>query len=424
MRRVLRVSIILFALLLTALTGVQFVRSHSAGPLDRTDAEVVADALPRLAFLREALDSGSADRMQQLFPEGYFFSYALYGLTWVEVGARDTAPRERALAEARWALAHLDSDAGRAGFSASLDPPYGVFYQGWATWLRGGVAALAGPGAPELPRLRADAGALAAAFERKLSGSGSPFLTAYPGQAWPCDSVVGLAAVHRADGLTGADHGPLVRSWLAAADSRRDPGTGLLPHTVDAGSGQPTDLARATSQVIILRFLAELDPARGAADWTVFRQRFASTVPGIPGVREYPVGTDRAGDVDSGPLVLGLSTSASAVALGDAVLYRDAPAAAALTGLAEAAGLPVQWQGRRRYLGGALPVGDAFLAWSLATRPGVVTAEGDGPSWTWRLPWYALVLAVLPPWWIVAAILARPRPKLSERRVAPTTASH
>jgi hypothetical protein len=42
--------------------------------------------------------------MQEPFPEGYFFSYALYGLTWVDVGMRDGAPRDRALAEARWAL--------------------------------------------------------------------------------------------------------------------------------------------------------------------------------------------------------------------------------------------------------------------------------------------------------------------------------
>ncbi|MDI1466318.1 hypothetical protein QEZ54_35605 [Catellatospora sp. KI3] len=424
MRWVLRVSIIVLALAVTALASVQFVRLHADSPLARTDAEVVADALPRLAFLREALDSGSADRMQQLFPEGYFFNYALYGLSWVDVGARDPGLRERALTEARWALAHTDSPAGRAVFSPSLTPPYGVFYQGWSTWLRGGIAQLHGPGAPELPRLRADARALADAFTATLDRSGSPFLTAYPGQAWPCDSVVGLAAVHRADALTGDDHTALTGAWLAAADARRDPVTGLLPHTVEPETGQPTDLARATSQVIILRFLAEFAPARGAADWTQFRQHFASTVPGVPGVREWPRGVDRPGDVDSGPLPLGLSASASAVALGGAVVYRDEAAAAALTGLAEATGLAVQWHGRRRYLGGVLPIGDAFLTWSLTARPGVVAAAGDGPSWTWRLPWYVLLPNALAPWWMLAVLAVRPRLKLAERRVPPIRTSH
>ncbi|GIG08096.1 hypothetical protein [Catellatospora coxensis] len=408
MRRLVRSLTVLLALVLTSLAAIEVSRLHASSPLARTDAEIVADALPRLAFQRAALDGGSAVRMQQLFPEGWFFSYTLYGLTWLDVGARSAQLKERALAEARWALSHVDSEDGRAVFDASLEPAYGVFYQGWATWLRGGVVALAGPGAPERDRLAADADALAGAFRRQLDTTGSPFLTAYPGQAWPCDSAVGIAAVRLAGTLTGADRAGLIRDWLAAADTRRDPATGLLPHTVAPSTGQPTSGARATSQVMVLRFLREVDPAVGARDWAVFRERFASTVPGAPGVREYPQGVELAGDVDSGPLIWGLSTSASAVALGGAVVYGDGEAAAALTGLAEAAGLAVQWDGERRYLGGALPVGDAFLAWSLAARPwtgGDVTAA-TGPSWTWRLPWYAGLTALLAPAWLLGLVAA------------------
>ncbi|WP_212845505.1 hypothetical protein [Catellatospora sp. IY07-71] len=408
MIRVLRTVVVLFVLMMTGVAGIELSRLHTGSPLERTGAAVAADALPRLAFLREALDGGSARDMQALFPEGWFFSYALYGLTWVDVGAHDPALRERALAEARWALSHVDSADGRAVFDAALDPPYGVFYQGWATWLRAGVVALAGPGAPERDRLAADAQALAAAFRRQLDTTGSPFLTAYPGQAWPCDSAVGIAAVRVAGTLTGTDRSALVADWLRAAGARRDPATGLLPHTVDPRTGEPTGGARATSQVIILRFLRDVDPALGARDWAVFRERFASDVPGLPGVREHPRGVDAPGDVDSGPLFRGLSASASAVALGDAVLYGDRPAAAALTGLAEGAGLAVQWDGTRRYLGGALPVGDAFLAWSLAARPwtGGDLSAATGPPWTWRLPWYALFTSLLAPAWLLALVAA------------------
>ncbi|WP_196279459.1 hypothetical protein [Catellatospora vulcania] len=419
MRRLVRSFVVLLVLALTGLAGIEVSRLHTPSPLARTDAEIVADTLPRLAFQREALDGGSAARMQQLFPEGWFFSYTLYGLTWLDVGARSTQLKERALAEARWALSRVDSVDGRAVFDDSLDPPYGVFYQGWATWLRGGVVALAGPGAPERDRLTPDADALATAFRRQLGATGSPFLTAYPGQAWPCDSAVGIAAVRLAGTLTGVDRSGLIRDWLAAADSRRDRATGLLPHTVDPVTGQPTSGARATSQVMVLRFLREVDPAVGARDWAAFREQFASTVPGAPGIREHPRGVDLAGDVDSGPLLWGLSTSASAVALGDAVVYGDAPAAAALTGLAEAAGLAVQWDGERRYLGGALPVGDAFLAWSLAARPwaGGDVAAATGPAWTWRLPWYAGLTALLAPAWLLALVAARIAPFGRARRI-------
>lgn len=95
----------------------------------------------QLAFLRAQLDDGAAQEAQQLFPEGFFFLHALYGLAHVELGRTAADPAEDAR-EARWALAQLESPAGREPFDAGLTPAYGVFYQGWTNWLRGGVQRL------------------------------------------------------------------------------------------------------------------------------------------------------------------------------------------------------------------------------------------------------------------------------------------
>jgi hypothetical protein len=416
---ILRVARVLLWTLVLAVTGVAAlvtVRLYAPAPIDRSDREIVADALPRLAYLRRALDHGAAEEMQALFPEGYFFTYTLYGLTWVDVGARAPAHRARALAEARWALAHADGPAGRAVFDATLKPPYGVFHAGWTTWLRAGVVRLGG--ADELDRLGDGAAALADAFGASMTGGGSPFLPAYPGQAWPCDSTVGIAAVAVAGDLTGSatgagasagdDRGPLIARWLKAADARRDPATGLLPHRVDFATGTPIEGARATSQTIALRFLREVDPAGTRRDWSRFRDRYASTVPGLPGVREYPRGHDGGGDVDSGPLVFGLSGSASAVALGDATLFGDRRGARRLAGLAETAGLGLTWRGERRYLGGAIPVADAFLAWSYAAAGWRHPA--DRPSRAgidaWRLPWHQPTVGLVTALWLFALLSA------------------
>src|SRR5690242_16351113 len=64
----------------------------------------------QLAFLRSELESGAAEQAQKQYPEGFFFLYALYGLTAVNLGL-DEPPSSRAdeLAEARWALAALES---------------------------------------------------------------------------------------------------------------------------------------------------------------------------------------------------------------------------------------------------------------------------------------------------------------------------
>ncbi|MBB4957198.1 hypothetical protein [Micromonospora polyrhachis] len=398
------------ALVATLAATILTVRLHARTPLDRSDAEVVADAVPRLTFLRHAIDRGADEEMQQLFPEGHFFLHVLYGLSWVDVGTRDPDQRDRALTESRRALAALDSTAGRAPFSPSLDPPYGVFHAGWSSWLRGGVVRLAGgpTAAPtEATRLTSDIAALAAAFDRQLTATGSPFLPAYPGQAWPVDSTVGIAAVRLADHLTGGTtYTELTRRWLTAADARRDPATGLLPHRVDPADGQPVEGARATSQTMALRFLREVYPVEATRDWARFRDLFVSNVPGAPGLREHPQGVDLPGDVDSGPLIFGLSASASAVALGDAVLFGDRRSANALTGLAETTGLAIEYDNQRRYLGGVLPVGDAFLTWSLTATGWIVptadtVAPAGGPSPWWRLPWLLAVALLLPPWWLL-----------------------
>ncbi|MFC4563205.1 hypothetical protein ACFO4E_15175 [Nocardiopsis mangrovi] len=423
--RIAALLLVLVATAATVLAGVTTARSFTPSPLDRDGPAVAADALPRLAFVRARLDDGAGERMQALFPEGYLFTHVLYGLTRVNTGVLDPALRDDALAEARWALERAESGAGRAPFPADAAPAHGVFHAGWTAWLRGRIVELAGgPGAaPEEAReLAADTEELRAAFDAALD-DGTPYLMAYPGAAWPVDSVVGVAALRLDDRLRGAGaHAATIDRWSAAVRKRLDPATGLVPHSADPATGAPLQGARGSSQALLLRFLAEIDPEWAAADHREFRRTFASGAAMVPGTREFPRGDDSPGDVDSGPLVLGLSASASTVALGDAVLFGDVAAARALTGMAEASGVAVEAGGQRRYLGGVLPVGDAFLAWSLtaggegAARAAQAAGQGggQGPSPAWRVPWFlpaGAVPALL--WWPAVLAVQRLRHRSS-----------
>lgn len=358
------------------------------------DEQPRADVIAQLRFLRAELDAGLGEEMQGMFPEGHFFSHALYGLAWTDTARGDGAYRDEALREARWALERLESPSGQAAFDADLRPAYGVFYAGWSSRLRGAVVELAGPGAPEAARFTADCAELAAAF-----AADGPFLAAYPGQAWPVDSVVAVAALRLHDRLLGPRFEPVVADWLTAARARLDPETGLLPHLVTP----VVEGARGSSQSIIQRFLPEIDPGWADTQYREFRRQFVATPLGLPGVREYPHGKDGAGDVDSGPLILGVSASATVVAVGAARVHGDQTFAAALTGLGEGLGVPVTLGGSKRYAFGVLPIGDAFLAWSFAA-PDADPAP-DLPravSWWWRLPWHALALMIVVLLWFPA----------------------
>ena len=373
------------------------------------------DVVPQLRFLGRALRRGAGERMQSLFPEGYFFTHVLYGLAWVEVGLRvppESALHAEALEEADWALERLDTEAGRAPFSRDLDPPSGVFYSGWSNWLRGGLLLLAPEQSRPLAlvdRFQAECAELALAFDR----SPTPFLPAYPGQAWPVDSVVAIATLRLHDSLFPERFSMTIQRWLEEAQARLDPATGLLPHRADSRTGEVLEGARGSSQSLVARFLIEVDPEWGRSQYALFRRQFVAPFLGAPGVREHPGSVAGQGDIDSGPLVAGFSPSATVVMIAAAQVQGDREVADALIDASEAAGLPIRWAGAKRYLFGLLPIGDAFLVWAKTSRPWVATwSEATLPQVVqpgWRLPLHALSMIVVAGLWLLTRRVGRSR---------------
>lgn len=369
----------------------------------------------QLAFLRAALDDGADVAAQSQFPEGHFFLNALYGLSWVQAARTDPVLRAEALRESRWALARVESAEGRAVFSPALRPAYGVFWAGWTNWLRGAILSLDADDPDEVRRFTAHSEEIAQAF----AASDTPFLQAYHGQAWPVDSTVAVASLRLHDSLFGERFGAVTTRWLASARAHLDPATGLLPHRV-APDGTRIDGARATSQTMILRFLPELDADFARSQYQLFRDQFLSYPGGFgPALREYPRGVDKAGDVDSGPLVGGISLSATVVALGAARVNGDHDLAAAIGSEGELLGLPMELPGSKRYAFGLVPIGDAFVVWSSTARP-LTTEPAVGAldlRWWWRVPWL-IVLGVIAgvPWVGSLGGAIRRRPELSGDR--------
>lgn len=336
----------------------------------------------QVRFLLGAVDDGAGDDMQQLFPEGDYFLRALTAM------AAARSP-EADLEAARALRDSLDAPESVVVFGSGMVPEHGIFAAGWALLVALDVARIGGQ-----PADLADVRRRAAVVEAALRGSASGFLEGYPGQYWPCDTVVAAAALADAAALLGETGWTrTVRNWRDRVRRQVDPATGLLPHRVDA-SGRALEGPRGSSQAVIQTYWAHLGRwglgDQGDADtWAAFRRTFVVREAGLVGVREYPVGVTGAGDVDSGPLLLGVSASASAVTLAAARTVGDVELAEDLDREAELLGLPVRWGDQRRYALGLLPVGDAFLAWA-RTRPPGTPAEGDWPR--------------VRPWWDVLAV--------------------
>lgn len=330
-----------------------------------------ADDVPRsMRFLSRVIAEGAADDMQRLFPEGHLFTHVTTGLAAAELGlqaAPGSAARADGLSTARAALAALDSEQGRAPFNRHLDPPRGVFYRGWVAYLSAKIIALEGPDPRLVASLERDGDAIAAALAR----APTPYLPSYTGMAWPTDTVVAVAALSLHDQVLPPRYGAARQAWLARAKATLDPAMGLFPHQVDPDTGAVVDGPRGTSSALISAFLPDIDRAFAAELYPRYRARFVVTRLGLPGVRERANEADpwrpllSEGDIDSGPLLAGLSMSASTVALAAAANNGDPELAEGLRRAAELAGLPTGLT-EKRYLFGMLPVADGFLAWCRA----------------------------------------------------------
>jgi len=347
-------------------------------------------AVAQLAHLENGLET-RADRMQELFPEGRVFTLALYGLAWVDVGRATANPaaRARAVTQARRALALADAPASREPYGPAGGLPLGMFYEGWTGHLRAGILHLAG-GAARDTAFRGTCARLDSAFR-----SQGPFVDSYPGDAWPGDNAAGAAVLRSCGTLLDPRYTRTAQAWLRAALARADPATGLIPH--HAGSTLP----RGESAALMVRFVHEIDTAAAAAQYAAYERTFATRFAGLlPAAREFPRGVSGEGDVDSGPLILGVSAPASVVGIAAARITGHPAAAADLRASPEVLGAPLQWGGRRTYAFGELPVGEAFLAWATVVRPWnqpPSPLSPGSPFAGWRTVWvllWGLVLAL------------------------------
>jgi len=238
----------------------------------------------------------------------------------------------------------------------SLEGPHGhVGYLGHVALAMGARRLLAGPG----PR-DALAGRMAEALARRMLASPSSHLETYPGETYAMDNAVAAAAIAVHDLGTGQDHRAVLERWVAYTRTHLlDPETGLVSFSL-GGDGKPNQRSRGSGAGWNSFFLPMVDRAFAAEQLERIREHLVDRPLGIAGVREVRRGVSVSGDVDSGPVLLGLSPSGTGFAMAGARLAGDARLLGELLDTAELAGFSWQWNGRRRYLLAPF-VGDAIV---------------------------------------------------------------
>ncbi len=325
-----------------------------------------ADVIRQLHFIQSELHQKNAgDAMQQLYPEGYFFSHVLYGLAISEMPPlfyKHNSFRIDANDEIAYVLHCLESDKGTQIFPKDMHPAYGIFYAGWKNYLLG--KKLAGTfhlhrDSVEIRSYEQHCDEIVQAFEQK----DIPYLESYKGYSWPADNVVAVASLALHDKIFPPKYADFIKRWIAKVKKTTDQ-NGLIPHKVDYMTGHMLEAAKGSSQSLILCFLNDIDTAFARQQFHMYKSLFADSRFGLPGIREHAKGISADGDIDSGPVILDIGGSASLVGLKTMSIYHERKLMVGLRNSIEAFGMSTSDQWKKKYLFGKMAVADCFIAWS------------------------------------------------------------
>jgi hypothetical protein len=209
-----------------------------------------------------------------------------------------------------------------------------------------------------------------AALVRRMTASSTHLIETYPGEIYPADNCVAAASIALAGRATGRDYSPLLKAFCTSLHTRYlDPKSGMLYQSVSSETGVPEGAPRASGTLFAAYFLSFVDPKLSADLFAAIRRNQVSHAAGFAAIREYPDGySGPMGDVDSGPVIFGLSTSGTAFALASARMHGDEALFRELESTLTLVAAPTSTrEGNKFLLGG--PIGDALLFALLTAQP-------------------------------------------------------
>jgi hypothetical protein len=206
------------------------------------------------------------------------------------------------------------------------------------------------------------------AFAARLRAAPTGLIETYPEETWPPD----VAAVAGSVGLYArAVNRPvheLLGDWATRfAKCSIDAKSGFLVQRVESGGCSPVDAPRGSGTAVASYFTSFVDPALSRKLHAALAGQGTASLLGFSALREYPLGRSGSGDVNSGPVIFGVSVGATGFGIASARLHRDRDLFVGLYRTASLFGMPFDTdEGRGFATGGVL--GNALLLAMLTAR--------------------------------------------------------
>ncbi len=200
------------------------------------------------------------------------------------------------------------------------------------------------------------------ALNRRILQSETLNIDTYPYEPiYIPDMLVAIVALSDYSCKHSGRYADTVKMWLARAKSDWcDSETGLLASSLD-DKGRPVSPVRGSYSALSCYYLTLVAPNFAKEQYEALKTCFGQDFP-VSGIREFHDRSCWLGlDVDSGPVILNLSPSGTAFAIGSATYFDDTELRDKLLRSAEIAGHTVKWNDSRHYLlSGVALVGEAI----------------------------------------------------------------
>jgi hypothetical protein len=327
-------------------------------------SQIDYDVLCQLRYLRSEIDNGAATEMQNIYPEGFVFLHSLYALAWCDFLDRidqNSSLFKEGFNEVSKSYSRVSSEEGRSIFSEHQFLEYGAFYTGWSTYVLGRKLTLSNQDVNDAKQFKQACERIAEFINR----SSTPYATSYYDMAWPADMMPCVAALQLHDRMFAPAYRAVINAWITKVKSRLDE-YGLVPHSVDSDTGKSVQSARGSSQSLMLIFLHDIDQSLARKQFRIYDSLFVGKRFGLTCVYEYPRGAWGVGDIDSGPVILGVGGAASIVGMRTLGVFEQEDKAISIRNGIESFGLSRRKENTKSYLFGTLPMADAFITWAQA----------------------------------------------------------
>lgn len=198
------------------------------------------------------------------------------------------------------------------------------------------------------------------AIDRRMKKYPHRHVETYPGETYPPDNTVAVASLRVADMTLGKNYEKTVNEWTEQTKKIEDPKLGMIPFQIDSETGKLIQTFRGSNMGWNSFFLPLIDESYAKIQFERFRKKMATRLPGFAAFKEYPSGHFFGADRDSGPIIFGLSATATGFSVAGARHANDQALFSGLLRTIEIFGVSVTKNNEKHYL--TMPiVSDAMI---------------------------------------------------------------